>query len=251
MSTQYSTETITIPVTLSSAGTITIEAVATGDVNAGNNSLNQAIGLATPGTGDITFVLTLDNYPTETTWDYKNSAGSTIQSGGPYTNGDANTAQTYTLPVASSDCYTLTIYDAYGDGLGSAQWGGTDGDWTLTDAAGSVVASGSGDFGDENTDKMEMTAGSVGLTENGINELSVYPNPFNNVATLSFNVEGMERTSVELINAIGQTVQAIDLGIVTGAQLVELNALELPSGFYLVNIKSGGNNVVTRVTVNK
>ena len=251
LSTQYSTETITIPVTLSSAGTITIEAVATGDVNAGNNSLNQAIGLATPGTGDITFVLTLDNYPTETTWDYKNSAGSTIQSGGPYTNGDANTAQTYTLPVASSDCYTLTIYDQYGDGLGSAQWGGTDGDWTLTDTAGSVVASGSGDFGDENTDKMEMTAGSVGLTENGINELSVYPNPFNNVATLSFNVEGMERTSVELINAIGQTVQAIDLGIVTGAQLVELNALELPSGFYLVNIKSGGNNVVTRVTVNK
>ena len=250
LSTQYSTETITVPVSLSSAGTITIEAVASGDVNAGNNSLNQAIGFATPGTGDISFVLTLDNYPTETTWDYKNSAGSTVQSGGPYTANDANTAQTYTLPVASNDCYTLTLYDTYGDGLGSAQWGGTDGDWTLTDATGSVVASGAGDFGAENTDKMDMSV-ATGLTENGINELSIYPNPFNNVATLSFNVIGTERTSIELINAIGQTVQAIDLGIVTGAQLVELNALELPSGFYLVNIKSGANNVVSRVTVNK
>ena len=120
----------------------------------------------------------------------------------------------------------------------------------MTDATGSVVASGTGDFGSENTDKMDMSV-ATGLTENGINELSIYPNPFNNVATLSFNVIGTERTSIELINAIGQTVQAIDLGLVSGAQLVELNALELPSGFYLVNIKSGTNNVVSRVTVNK
>ena len=141
--------------------------------------------------------------------------------------------------------------DSYGDGLGGAQWGGTDGSWTIVDAAGTTIASGTGDFGDENVDKMQMTTGSVGLNENGINELSIFPNPFTNNATISFNVEGLERTTIEVINTIGQNVQSFDLGTVTGNQLVQLDATELPAGFYLVSITSGKNTVTSRVTVNK
>ena len=249
---QFDTETVSIPVSLSSAATITVEAVATGDVNNGNNSLTQAIGFSTAGSGELTFTLTLDNWPTETSWDYTNSAGTTIQSGGPYTTADVNTTKTYTLPVATSDCYFLTIYDSYGDGLGASQWGNyPDGSWDLVDATGTTLASGTGDFGDENVDQMEMTASSVGLNENGINELSIFPNPFTNNATISFTVEGLERTTIEVINTIGQNVQSFDLGTVTGNQIVQLDATELPAGFYLVSITSGKNTVTSRVTVNK
>ena len=193
----------------------------------------------------------LDNYASETTWEFKNSGGTTLESGGPYSAGDNNTMKTFTLAVPADDCYSVTILDSYGDGLGAAQWGGTDGSWTITDANGSTIASGSGDFGDVNTDKMDMTFSAVGLEESGINELSIYPNPINNIATVSFNVEGMERTSIEVFNTIGQNVQSIDLGVVSGNQLVKLNATDLSSGFYLINIKSGSKTVTTRVTVNK
>ena len=246
---QWETESVSVPATLSSAATITVEAVATGDVNNGNNSLTQAIGFATAGSGDLTFTLTLDQYPTETSWEFANSAGSVLASGSGYTTNYQ--VITETLSVPSDDCYSVTIMDSYGDGLGGAQWGGTDGSWTIVDAAGTTIASGTGDFGDENVDKMQMTTGSVGLNENGINELSIFPNPFTNNATISFNVEGLERTTIEVINTIGQNVQSFDLGTVTGNQLVQLDATELPAGFYLVSITSGKNTVTSRVTVNK
>ena len=246
---QWETESVSVPATLSSAATITVEAVATGDVNNGNNSLTQSIGFATAGSGDLTFTLTLDQYPTETSWEFANSGGSVLASGSGYTTNYQ--VITETLSVPSDDCYSVTIMDSYGDGLGGAQWGGTDGSWTIVDAAGTTIASGTGDFGDENVDKMQMTTGSVGLNENGINELSIFPNPFTNNATISFNVEGLERTTIEVINTIGQNVQSFDLGTVTGNQLVQLDATELPAGFYLVSILSGKNTVTSRVTVNK
>ena len=246
---QWETESVSVPATLSSAATITVEAVATGDVNNGNNSLTQAIGFATAGSGDLTFTLTLDQYPTETSWEFANSGGTVLASGSGYTTNYQ--VITETLSVPSDDCYSVTIMDSYGDGLGGAQWGGTDGSWTIVDAAGTTIASGTGDFGDENVDKMQMTTGSVGLNENGINELSIFPNPFTNNATISFTVEGLERTTIEVINTIGQNVQSFDLGTVTGNQLVQIDATELPAGFYLVSITSGKNTVTSRVTVNK
>ncbi|MBG15019.1 MAG: hypothetical protein CL853_01555 [Crocinitomicaceae bacterium] len=248
---QWETETVTVPVSLSSAATITVEAVATGDVNNGNNSLSQAIGFATPGAGDLTFTLTLDQYPGETSWEFANSAGTVLASGSGYSTNYQ--VITETLPVASDDCYSVTIMDSYGDGLGGAQWGGTDGSWSIVDASGTTIASGSGDFGAENVDKMDMTAssGPSSINENGINELSIFPNPFSYNATISFNVEGLERTTIEVINTIGQNVQSFDLGVVSGNQMVQLDATELPAGFYLINIKSGNNTVTSRVTVNK
>ena len=61
----------------------------------------------------------------------------------------------------------------------------------------------------------------------------------------------MERTTIEVINTIGQNVQSIDLGVVSGNQSVKLDATDLPAGFYLINIKSGSKAVTSRVTVNK
>ena len=74
---------------------------------------------------------------------------------------------------------------------------------------------------------------------------------FDIMANISFNITGKENTTVEVINTIGQTVESISLGKVTGPQLIELSALDLPSGFYLVNVKAGPNSIPSRLTVNK
>jgi len=55
-----------------------------------------------------------DNYPTETTWNIKNSAGAILYSGGPYNT--PNTLNTISLCLPSA-CYTFNIIDGYGDGI--------------------------------------------------------------------------------------------------------------------------------------
>ena len=69
-------------------------------------------------TGDqsaIEFNLTPDDYGSETTWSIAYDNGSTVLSGGPYTNG--NTATITASANLDPWCYTLTVNDSYGDGI--------------------------------------------------------------------------------------------------------------------------------------
>jgi thiol-disulfide isomerase/thioredoxin len=244
----YAIEEVTVPVNITSNVNLNIVVTAAGDANSGNDNLSQSVTVESP-TIDVDVEIVTDAYGSETTWTLKDATGATVGSGGPYNDLTAvgTTAQTIeTVSLTSLSCMTFEVLDSYGDGMNS---GYGNGYWTVKDANGGALLSG-GTFTSSESGNFKAPA-SVGLEESVINELSIYPNPFNNNATLSFNVDGMERTSIDLINAIGQTVQSFDLGLVTGAQLVELNAIDLPSGFYLVNIKSGSNTVVTRVTVSK
>jgi len=55
-----------------------------------------------------------DNYPGETTWEVKNSAGVVLYAGGPYAT--PNTLNNIELCLPT-ECYTFTIHDSYGDGI--------------------------------------------------------------------------------------------------------------------------------------
>jgi subtilisin family serine protease len=90
---------------------------------------------------EVTLSITLDNYPEETSWQLTNDAGATIASGGTY--GSSPDGSTITENICLvDDCYTFTIFDAYGDGICCAYGSGS---YTLTDG-GTVLASG-GSFG--------------------------------------------------------------------------------------------------------
>ena len=56
-----------------------------------------------------------DNYGSETTWALTDENGTTVMSGGPYTNNN-NTPITVTEQLCYG-CYTLTVNDSYGDGI--------------------------------------------------------------------------------------------------------------------------------------
>ncbi|MCB0555770.1 MAG: zinc metalloprotease, partial [Phaeodactylibacter sp.] len=62
----------------------------------------------------VTLTLVLDNYPSETTWNIKNSGGTTVASGGPYSTAGATVTVPTTLAAGN---YTFTINDSYGDGI--------------------------------------------------------------------------------------------------------------------------------------
>ena len=84
----------------------------------------------------VTMTILTDNYPAETTWTVVDANGETVMSGGPY----SSNATTYTSEECLADgCYTLTVFDSYGDGLCC---GYGEGSYSLSDESGAVYASG-------------------------------------------------------------------------------------------------------------
>ena len=150
------------------------------------------LSIITSSESPLLFTLVLDDYCLETSWELANSSNTVLYSGGPYLcnpNGGGSQANDTILQQVILDtleCYRLTIYDLYGDGLNGAYWGGIDGSWLLEDNLSSVLLSGYGDFGD--SIYVEFTLNSiddVGIITQNNASVSVYPNPFSNSAVIS------------------------------------------------------------------
>jgi hypothetical protein len=143
---------------LSAMGAYEIEATVNWPEDA-ESANNTNTGIAISGDSELTVDLTLDNYPGETSWDIvDNITGTVIAESPAYEN--ANSNHTETFCILSTNCYTFTIYDEYGDGI-CCSYG--NGSYTLT-VDGTEIATG-GSFGDsESTDIDVQTPGFSNLT---------------------------------------------------------------------------------------
>ena len=86
---------------------------------------------------DVTMTLNFDNYPSETSWQIT-GGGQTVASGGTY----GSQPQMSTLEITEclpEGCYTVTVFDSYGDGL-CCNYG--QGSYVVTDQYGNELASG-------------------------------------------------------------------------------------------------------------
>jgi PKD repeat protein len=120
------------------------------DPNPDNNSLSADFEAAPQiPTSTVNFEIKTDQYPSETTWKVRNSSGTILYSGGPYTG--ANTVYTATWDFSEFDCYTFTIYDQYGDGICCAYGQGY---YKLKDVNNVVLIQG-GEFGSEESKPFE------------------------------------------------------------------------------------------------
>ncbi len=82
--------------------------------NGGGSGGGGGGGTGTCTGNNLTLEVRTDNYPAETTWNIKNSSGTILYSGGPYS--VSNTLNNISLCLPTG-CYTFTINDAYGDGI--------------------------------------------------------------------------------------------------------------------------------------
>lgn len=83
-----------------------------------------------------------------------------------------------------------------------------------------------------------------------VGSLNIFPNPTNQQFTVDLNLVNAERVSIDLVNLVGQTVKAVDLGNrSTGLNREYIDVSGLPTGFYLMNITVGESQVVTKVQV--
>ncbi len=111
----------------------------------------------------VTLTINLDNYPEETSWEIRNGSNQVVASGGTY-GSQPDGSQVIENDCLSDGCYTFIIYDAYGDGICC---GYGQGDYTLTDAQGTVLASG-GAFGSSETTNFCVSGSSEPTCSDGI-----------------------------------------------------------------------------------
>lgn len=112
---------------------------------------------------EVTISITLDNYPSETSWTLTDAGGAVIAAGGTY--GAQPNGSTVTETVCLDDgCYDFQINDSYGDGICCAYGSGS---YAVTDDSGNTLASG-GAFGSSETTNFCLGGGSGPTCNDGI-----------------------------------------------------------------------------------
>jgi hypothetical protein len=213
-----------------------------------NDTMNYSIAGAPITSGSYLFRLYTDNNPQETTWDIKNSGGTVVASGGPYTLAAHLYNESITLPSAS-DCYSFTIYDSGGNGICCANGNGT---YILVDANNSdlIIAQG-GSFGYFETGQFTFLVAGVEPHQSNTG-LSVFPNPFNGQTNVSFWLQGQENVSITLFNSTGQVVRSEDKGLFTAGKhefILESNGLG--TGIYLLELKAGSQVYTRKISIGR
>ena len=196
------------------------------DDNVSNNSgaINFNKAVETQFT-NITVKISTDQYGSETTWNLKNSAGTTVAQGGPYT--DAGGAGVYPKPDVNltlpNDCYTFSIVDSYGDGMCCAYGNGS-----YQVLANGVLISGmtGGNFGSGESKKYGVNT-NLSVSAFDANAIKFYPNPTNGMITISLP----EMAKVSITDLSGKLISTsiLEAGDST------LNLSDLSSGIYLIN----------------
>lgn len=187
----------------------------------------------------FTFTLIGDRYGTETTWSLKNAAGTTLYSGGPYTDLTSNGTQTlvnnqtWTLPT--NGCYYLTVNDSYGDGING---GFGSGSYTVKTNSGAITVVNNTTF--TSSSAVHYFTNNASLVNEGFNILEdvvLYPNPSREFFTINIPA-GLEKTGkMEIFNSIGQKVMT--KAVVSDADL-NVNVSNFANGVYFLNLNIGG-----------
>ena len=182
---------------------------------------------------NVTLTLTFDNYPEETSWTIKNSAGTTVASGGPYSSQPDGSTITATNCLAAGT-YTFTINDSYGDGI-CCTYG--NGSYTLKDAAGTTLATGSTftsskshtfTIGGSSKEGRGDVYGSESMMSES-HERVVYPNPVTDVLKVRLKEKATIR-SVMISSMSGKAMRTII------RDDKEIDVSSLPSGMYILTI---------------
>jgi len=265
---QYQTQTITLPSVALAPGAHTFNATLSNpnagvDENAVNNATTYSFTIdpIAQTIGFITINFLTDDYADECYLELRNSSGTLVWSEGnenvsgnfgtnntpapnDATNPLANNTQyNWNVPLTAVDCYTFAIYDYYGDGVGAQQWGGTDGDLTISSNTNAqIFAISDADFGGSESTIIKNINPSSGLETLDNSQVIVYPNPAKDQLTIA---AGMKMNRIEFVNVTGQTMfTQIVNNNTTNIQLAGVS-----SGMYFVKIYAESGIVVKQVIV--
>lgn len=200
------------------------------DQNPSNDSMSMDF-LSAPDSQTNNLVLTIntDNKGVQTRWIIKNSANQTIQQGNGYGNN-----QTYEINIElpGNDCYSFRVLDTGNDGGASI---------SLADGNGNVLIESDGNYGGGFT--KAFSKGALGVNDQQIVEVNVYPNPTTGIVNL---VSGKNIDNVNVYDVSGRLVKTVNK-ISSDKSVLDLSSLA--SGTYILKIQTDKKVVTKKVII--
>jgi trimeric autotransporter adhesin len=205
-----------------------------------NNPINGEVNktLATKVGGSYTVITTISGCPSDpsNTLSYTLKPKPVTSSITGNTNAKFNTDEVYSVTSTSGSTYTWTITNGTPSNASSSvsvKWG--------TSPSGNVAVKETGSngcIGDVQNLAITLTPNTAINGVSFTSGLSIYPNPMNDLLSLTFAKGSAEKTSIRMINMIGQTVLEESINEVSLGYVFQLNVSKLNSGVYFVEISN-------------
>ncbi len=98
-----------------------------------------------------------------------------------------------------------------------------------------------------------MVSNTVGIQEhNNINFAEIFPNPIKDKANISFNLDKPENIKIIISDMLGHMVITKDLGLVSvGKNNYKIDIGNIKSGIYIVEINSGKESIIRKISIIK
>ena len=181
-------------------------------------------------TSKIFLNVSVKNGVNQNTWEFKDSSGSVLYSGGPYDTANG-VGETYSHEFdAGLDCYTFTMYDSNGDGLTNDSWNQGSEYYELLDENNITIKYGR-DFGSEESTSIKNEY--LSLSNPMDISFMIYPNP----ASDFINLKSDSAIDGYLIYDIKGSL--ILEGTNNNSNDLTISLKNVYSGIYFVQIKSG------------
>jgi hypothetical protein len=216
-----------------------------GDECPDNDETTLDFGIALITTATINLNLRLDDNPQETTYKLTDASGQILYLGGPFF--EPNEFISETFDISEDGCYIFTMLDSGGNGL-CCDYG--IGFYQLSDSEGTILQQ-SQRFGSKEETQFEVDMG-VGFAEEIAKEsIKIYPNPFDQYATIEFDLQEDSDVRVLVYNLVGDIVMETDQGILSaGEQQIRIDRNEMNSGIYFVRLHIGTKIFTSKITIN-
>ena len=208
--------------------------VASDDVNE-NNEGTTSFDAVLETIGTIILTFDTDTFAHQNSWDFRDSSGNIIESES-YTSSDDNQLFSYRFNF-DADCLEFNMYDTSGNGI----LGSGDG-VSLEDGNGLVIYPLNDDIGSGFSIQFNSD-GVLGLEDNNLEMVTLYPNPSSDVLTIS----NIENATIEIYNLLGQVMtiktnssnqETIDVsGYAAGAYMAKISSAGITSTKKFVVVK--------------
>ncbi|UMY66639.1 MULTISPECIES: T9SS type A sorting domain-containing protein [unclassified Flavobacterium] len=217
--------------------------------NAAFASQPVSIAMANPtDQTNVEILIYTDNYASEASWTLKNSAGTVVASGGPYSVGpnadggggpDANTTLTETATLSLDDCYSFTLSDSYGDGWG---YGNTPHGIEVKANGETIFEQAVGNFGTSLAIPAAFkTVANLGTVDNEANAFGIYPNPSSGLFTFTT----LEPVRVVVSDLTGKVV--FESSTIQNGDTMNLTSLQ--RGVYLAKVSGSKTEKVEKLVI--
>ena len=206
-----------------------------------------------PDTVNLVINILTDNFGSETSWEIAENG--TVIASGPNGFYPSGTQITETFSVDPRNCYDVTIFDSFGDGICC---GFGQGNWSVDFDGVNTPSPTGGAFLSAETIQVGSNCKTSSVSDNSLSmedvRMVAYPNPFSDMATFKFILNETEEVTLEVFDMSGSRIAVLFNGVADAGQsyIRELNGAQLDNGLYLYRLTGAkGTHKTGKIVLNK